>query len=1045
MNSEIAKERLNEVLRPDTMTTSRGDFLVTHVPVNNIELYSKFDPNDASKVVKFKEAESENDIYSQFICAPGDKHQFILVLGESGAGKSHLIRWFNERLQNDAPEDEVVLFIMRSDNTLKGTIKQLLEKPEIEKFKNKDVYKRLVEASSVIDEKKLKGEILSKFILEVENSDDEDDEDDEDENALTHSEKRKLAAFLKYKRIQDKLKKQDGPIDRIYMKVAQSTTVISSEIDASFSAKDFELDDDELQDIEENADRDTKRIAHRLSVMPEKAEAIAAYLNTFLDTVIQRCSGLEAGDFEEIFKDIRREIKNQGKRLTILIEDITSFTGVNTALLNALTTEHTGNLADKDLCRVSSIIGITSGYYKNVFKTNYRDRITLFINLSNNVFSDNYLYEFFAKYLNVMSLTNEEITSWIEDGAEEDKYPVHIETEGNNWEHIKLSNGKKVSLYPFTKMAIKNLYNNRLSTNQLRTPRSILQYIIGPIVKDALYRKREFPNLDLKPYSTPSTVLRTKIFNMSIDSDELKERLYLFTCLWGNGTDTIATAEDGTRFVAGIPDFIYEELSLPLLTNLTEVKFSNIEANNVDESANNAGKATNSSSVSRKDNSVSSETQRKIEKALEVLEKWVNGGSINVGATNANVVLLSNARDNIIKFVSSAIKWQCEGVSEDNINRINKSRYKLIGFERQTRGSDTVIFTMPANRTSQTVIEAFIRWAEEGGESWNFDNGEYFVLYVETWLENIKNELISAVSHNGKQDINYYTYAFASEIYRQIFFGQITTKWDSYKSGAFIDNGIIDSKNNSCHSREWQGLIDFFKRSNNDENNRNTAINYFNLIQGKGGKRVYLNRLLFNTCFKDVKKRELQLDVDSEDPIAVRDECRRFYNELAQRIEKVYEAERQTVFEYYNNLVDILGTKTINADDIQDIVDKATSFYDEVNNAKLFAKYDSELLGKIKRNRKTISSAFETMDSIINGQNNRFDALILMSRDPINKVMIFKTFMEKLRQDMENVHSQIDSKKSSLLTQSSGELKHPYQDEEDMLADCLHIIERLGD
>ena len=42
MNSEIAKQRINEVLRPDTMTTSNGDFLATHVTENGKELYSKY-------------------------------------------------------------------------------------------------------------------------------------------------------------------------------------------------------------------------------------------------------------------------------------------------------------------------------------------------------------------------------------------------------------------------------------------------------------------------------------------------------------------------------------------------------------------------------------------------------------------------------------------------------------------------------------------------------------------------------------------------------------------------------------------------------------------------------------------------------------------------------------------------------------------------------------------------------------------------------------------------------------------------------------------
>ena len=224
MNAEIAKKRINEVLRPDTMTTSRADFLATHVAINNIELYSKFDPADLSRSVRFQEAKNEEDVLSQFILHPEDNHQFLLVVGESGAGKSHLIRWFNERLLNERPEDEVILFVRRSDNTLKGTIKQLLDKPEISALANKEVYKRLVEATAVVDEKKLKSEILSKFILEVEHDKDryEDENGDEDKKTtiddrseISPNEKRRLVTFLKYKKVPSRMIAIDGPIDRI--------------------------------------------------------------------------------------------------------------------------------------------------------------------------------------------------------------------------------------------------------------------------------------------------------------------------------------------------------------------------------------------------------------------------------------------------------------------------------------------------------------------------------------------------------------------------------------------------------------------------------------------------------------------------------------------------------------------------------------------------------------------------------------------------------------------------------------------------------------
>jgi ABC-type ATPase with predicted acetyltransferase domain len=151
MNSNIAKQRLSEVVRIDTITSSQGDFLATHVPVKKLQLLKKYDSNTTSSSDK---TYSEEEIYRNVVLNPKNKHQFILVIGSSGAGKSHLIRWFDAKLERTHPDDEVVLFVRRSDNSLKGTIKQLLEKEEIAQIPNKEVYERLIRATSNIDEKK---------------------------------------------------------------------------------------------------------------------------------------------------------------------------------------------------------------------------------------------------------------------------------------------------------------------------------------------------------------------------------------------------------------------------------------------------------------------------------------------------------------------------------------------------------------------------------------------------------------------------------------------------------------------------------------------------------------------------------------------------------------------------------------------------------------------------------------------------------------------------------------------------------------------------
>lgn len=105
MNSEIAKSRIGEVIRIDTVTSTQADFLATHVPVQNIHIRKKWD----SKTDKIM---SEEKVFNKYVLNTENEHQFIIVIGSSGAGKSHLIRWFAARLEQAAPENEVVLFVL---------------------------------------------------------------------------------------------------------------------------------------------------------------------------------------------------------------------------------------------------------------------------------------------------------------------------------------------------------------------------------------------------------------------------------------------------------------------------------------------------------------------------------------------------------------------------------------------------------------------------------------------------------------------------------------------------------------------------------------------------------------------------------------------------------------------------------------------------------------------------------------------------------------------------------------------------------------------
>lgn len=525
MNSEIAKERISYVARPDSITTSEGDFLATHVAIKKLKVLEKFDiaPTGGKSF-------SEEDIFKKYILNPEDRHQFVAIYGQSGTGKSHLIRWFAARYEQNKPKDEVVLFIRRSDNTLKGTIRQLLEKPEVQGISNKEIYERLVKASVSVEENKLKDLIYYNFIIEIDH--DLDDHDIQLGNVM----KRKVVAFLNNEIVHDFLLRKKGPIERMYSKIAEHSTVDRDTI-AQFEKEDFLVSQDLYESIQRaGADRKAERLALEL-LSDEKgattAKKIADYLNQFRNDVIQRCAGIEPGDFKQIFLDIRKELFRLDKKLTLFIEDVTSFTGVDTALLDALIEEHTGKRDGGSLCRISSVVGTTNNYLQHNFKDNHKDRITKYVYIPSDVLDEDGLYEFVARYVNTMSLNEDIISDWVNGHANPEDYPIHDVVEGKNWEYINVGHEKKINIYPFTKNSILYFYNNVLEKGH-QTPRYIIRDIIEPVVRDAIFNKENFPSIDVKIVNV-NTTLSFRIHSQ-VDDQDAAARLLKFMSVWGNGT-----------------------------------------------------------------------------------------------------------------------------------------------------------------------------------------------------------------------------------------------------------------------------------------------------------------------------------------------------------------------------------------------------------------------------------------------------------------------------------------------------------------------------
>lgn len=1002
MNSEIAKERISYVARPDSITTSEGDFLATHVAIKKLKVLEKFDiaPTGGKSF-------SEENIFKKYILNPEDRHQFIAIYGQSGTGKSHLIRWFAARYEQSKPKDEVVLFIRRSDNTLKGTIRQLLEKPEVQGISNKEIYERLVKASVSVEENKLKDLIYHNFIIEINH--DLDDHDIQLGNVM----KRKVVAFLNNEIVHDFLLKKRGPIERMYSKIAEHSTVDRDTI-AQFEKEDFLVSQDLYESIQRaGGDRKAERLALEL-LSDEKgattAKKIADYLNQFRNDVIQRCAGIEPGDFKQIFLDIRKELFRLDKKLTLFVEDVTSFTGVDTALLDALIEEHTGKRDGGSLCRISSVVGTTNNYLQHNFKDNHKDRITKYVYIPSDVLDEDGLHEFVARYVNTMSLNEDIISDWVNGHANPEDYPIHDVVEGKNWEYINVGHGKKINIYPFTKNSILYFYNNVLEKGH-QTPRYIIRDIIEPVVRDAIFNKENFPSIDVKSVNV-NTTLSFRIHSQ-VDDQDVAGRLLKFMSVWGNGTPD-QYEENGKTYISAISKDMYDDFSLPVL------QMDKVEAPKTSpqkKASNNATtpKVTSEVSIDASEIVVPVAKIKKVNDANTLLTKWMNEKKIDISATvGAAGTVRSAIYDEIPDYLFTAINWQVEGISMDNARKVKDSAAAvlLVALEGQTKKEG--LYVLAANWNSINIILAFIRWKEYGNKSWNYPDADFDAYLITTWTESIKKTLVTKVSeYKSGIETKYIEAAVSAEIYRTILAGEFREK--SLKN--FNLQTLLASKPNKAtsnsHCSEWKSLVSVMSQKSADVNNQQTVRRYFNIGQGGASTNVVLDAIALSKVFGKVKKSRLIIEPEekqNDDRIKQRRDAYTFLNDIEERIESVAKSELENGKAELQRIYDAFGDNEIGEDELTEFISRVKKFYEEANKAQVNVK-EISLVGikKVSILEKAISDIAAVLD-----EDDPLTIIMAFSGDPVTTIKPLIDIIDALETEIAKANTIIANKKAAL-------------------------------
>lgn len=863
MVNETYLRRLHNVIRVEAKDTSNANFFATHKPFTRLQYVPTTSVRSEMPFI-------HEDVFFKQVISQRDQHQFIIVQGHNGSGKSHLIRWMKEKYKRQVSEvDEAILFISRAQSTLRGALEQIIASGVFQNEETSEKLKKLVQANEHLSKEDLKYNILHQFAIAVQK--------DEDEIVkqvnLTSRERNQLYAFLMGTETQLLLMGPEGPIERIQKKLAsEAKNEVMNEVSPFFKGEDFKVtyrDATKIKqsDTDRKALRFLESIAEASSSEPtqevkQQREKLANYLNQFLDQVVQNCTQLRGTDLRDVFFQLRQELRKQGKNLTLFIEDITSFTGIDKALVDVLANTHEGNDFDASLCRIISLVGVTNAYYDSHFPSNFKNRVSgqLFVDAAAFGNLDD-VCDLAARYLNAIYIEPEKLEQWVTQGASNAHLPISDTFSKHTWSMVKVAE-HTMTLFPFNKRALGVFYHS-LDEDE-RTPRRFLQRVISKYVQ--LYFQ-EGPDALPPDFRELSKTIQVPDWRSLSDDLELKRQadekyVYRYISLfrvWGNGT--IAHVKSGNRStIGGLGEQVFQAFGLPLIKGIattggeddnspmepdpavgistgTEIKRElspKIEPSGSLTGGSTRPGAGTTGSAQSGSQPVENAQIRKYKALATELEQWA--------LAKQELVNYERIIDDLLDFIREAVDWENEGVPSTFVSSYLTRRYvEIEGQYVKVQVSDRLTFQR--SEKLRLALLGLVAWRELGNRNWEFPQelekfvppAHNYLLALLSWFESEKESIIAYIRSPKTVDRRSLTeWIVNAEFWNTVF----TNGFKGNEKDAELIYLALANKGKKVQldfsrSEAWQSVQNRVQSDQHrvDEHNEQ-FLRYFNMTQG---------------------------------------------------------------------------------------------------------------------------------------------------------------------------------------------------------------------
>lgn len=1006
------------VIKKDGTAVDVEYFMATHVPFRELEIL-EFGDSDAKPLCL-----SEEQIYDQYIINRADRHQMLIVRGTHGSGKSHLICWLHNRFISDPinynPDKEKVIFLRRLRNTVRGAVQQMIDEGVVCDKELREKFEKFTASTQSQSEDEFKATIYGEYARKAQT--------DVSGTVFKPIVCKNIAAFLYDIRVQEHMMRKGGPIDRCYQKItAGATSVVTEAVDIIFTEADFQFPKDvEKAIIRDSAEEVRSFYRDELREDEKMIKKLTGYLNRFTSGVIQSCANITSENARDLFVNLRRSLHKEGKNLTIFIEDFTSFSIVESELITALSVENGGNYSD--LCRVTSVIGITDGYYGS-FRDNFKTRVTKQINVTEQSYSGaDFLLEMAARYLNAIYASRDDVRNWYQGQAVEDTLPHSKFRPDFDWDKVEIGDGS-YTLYPFNKNSILRLYDKL----KVKTIRNFLTYVIQHFFErfaEGMEYKDDWTFPGLPPYI--ETVSLQPPYADSIEgapvSDSDKQRLKVLFKIWGDET----TEADETT-IGGISKVFLNDIGLESFAGIGKVEERGAVEKKKTEIKPKEG--ISGTDTPKPQTSRISKKEMTFNRRMKDITSWFE--------EKKKLELASDYSKWIGDFVLQGIAWQDEGLPGDlAFQRRNSGNFVDIEDSKLDTSRNRAVVAMDRISESRTVLMGLTMLDFYG--NWNFENAAYYQMVMVGWLEKNKQVFISNIFGDavGTREHPILTWYLAAEYLQRLLYGEkLNTKSDFDLVKQLVLTPISE-KTDRHLNESWNEVITYLTNQKTIRTTIHTNLNsgsktIMGIIGEKrsGDVRFFRTRELLNSI---VHLKEKNWDIKDELAACTSSQykdIRDFLTQLYTKIDVVIEEEKKLAEVCLKRFQQIVGEEPTESVYL-DIIAQINQFY--VTCGTAHEAYKSELKMKFEEEPEIQSR------KAVGGYERIKKAL-----SELDKISLLRFFAGKPIEELDSIITNLDTiekfagmleEKHKKLTGDAGQMVDPL-----LIEAALSKLEALSD